>query len=166
MAKEGSWDCGFIDDNQNKISKARGNVFGEDEICSQNDVLMQCVSVNYNVTKDKILKFHWLGIEWNYAQLILDKDGWVQGVRLVICSPYLNPFYMVQSCIKNEELLNKHFYCWEIHSNCKILEKYNFDVRYEEIGNEYKITTDIISCWYNLNEKADKLYAAKRSNKI
>ena len=55
---------------------------------------------------------------------------------------------------------------WEIHSNCKILEKYNFDVRYEEIGNEYKITTDIISCWYNLNEKADKLNAAKRSNKI
>ena len=158
MAKEGSWEFGFIDDNQNQICIERCNVFGKDEICSQNDVLMQCVSANYNVTKDKILKFRWLGIEWNYAQLILDEDNYVHGVRLVIITPYLNPFYKVRS-ILDEELLNKHFYCRHMLSNCKILENCNFCVRYEEIGNAYKIITDVISCWYDIDENADKLYA-------
>lgn len=136
----------LIDNNENRIY-----FYGYESRCHIHGVLSQCVEYNYNVTADKILKFRWGTIEWDFAQLILGNAGTgetnrVVGFRLVLQSKFLNAYYKIISLIANQNELVNH---------CNRINEWKFDMKYEDNYNGYSITLDIL-------HKGEEVYQGRK----
>jgi len=168
MARETNWTFGIIDDNQNLIVIDRYS-FCEENIRHPSDVYMQFIKAGYNVTDNMILHFRWLGIDWDYVQLITEEEDndfrlQVEGLRLFKRSPYLNAYHIASNCVKNDILLENNFHVEQTHCDYPIKYYYKFDVHYNYEGGQYNIVVDIIKFYeslysnYTLYSKNGKLY--------
>lgn len=168
MARESNWTFGIIDDNQNLIVIDRNDFCLEPVSCTS-DVFVQFIKAGYNVTDNMILHFRWLGIDWDYVQLITEEEdndycSRVEGLRLFKRSPYLNAYHIASNCVKNDFSLENHFHVEETHSDNLIKNYYKFDVHYNYEGGQYNIVVDIIKFYeslysnYTLHTNNGKVY--------
>ena len=153
---------GIIDDNHNIILMHRDYCCRND-ISSQSEVLLQFIKAGYNVKENMVPNFKWMGFAWDYVQLITDEHN-VKGLRLYKRSSYLNAYYIVANAVKDDSLLENHFY-YESSSFIEhpLKNEFKFDVHYNQKGSQYNIVVDIISFYehyyssYALYEKNREL---------
>ena len=133
----------LIDDSGNELS------FYLSEYIRTKLFLSQCVRAHYNVTEDKILKFRWGNVVWDYAQVVffgdLNIDARIIGFRLEVQSNFLNPYYQVQSILADKNEFIKHIVNIDYRDSSSVYDNvFRFNLRYKKKSHGYTITFDII----------------------
>lgn len=132
----------LIDDSGNELSFYL-------KLCSLTNFLTQCVKARYNVTEDKILKFRWGNVVWDYAQVVSSEgknnDAYINGFRMEVQSNYLNPYYQIQSIIADKNELIKHIISVNSKDSTYLCEAcFRYILKYKKNSHGYKVTLDII----------------------